>query len=295
MASGRHLFAAAQAELAAREYAFAQCNAAGGFFDIAAKKDEMLFLKVLEDINALGKGQACGMQNAAAMLDGWCFVLGQWAGWQKLREGVLYQRHGVDAGSIGTLRDMLEKKGAKMRKNKREYVKLDGRKLEIEREKAGLARKQLARHCGVCEDTIYRYEKNATMALEEHARALEEIVGRGIRSGILPAKGQAEKFMFHGMVAARLAKPFELAAKESKAGGQKIVVGEEGDLRTMQRRALVCAQFSKVSGADCFFVVQKPQAKSLHGIAIIGRAEICEIEDARELIKLVREKKEGSR
>lgn len=290
MAGQRELCTEAAARLEQEGYAYAQCCVSGGFFDIAARRDGMLLIKVLEDINAFAAAQASGMKNAAAMLESGCFVLGEFAGTQRLRGGVLYQRHEVDAGGVQTLGMLIEEQKIFVRKNRREYVRLDGKRLAQAREEAGMALRELARKSGISKDTLCRYENNAGMALERHAGALEEIMRTSLRAAVDGMHANAVRFDFYGMAAARLAKPFELVARESEEGA-KIVFGAGADKRAMRAKAALCSEFSKISKADCCFMVERSKEDSIYGVPVIRKSELEESGKARQIVKLIRERK----
>jgi len=289
MAGQKELCKEAAARLEEEGYEYAQCCVSGGFFDIAARRERMLLIKVLEDINAFAAGQASGMKNAAAMLESGCFVLGEIAGGQKLRGGVLYQRHDVDAGEVRTLGMLIDGQEIFVRKNRREYVKLDGKRLAKAREDAGIALRELAQKSGISKDTLCRYENNASMALEVHVDALEEIMRTSLREEVEGMHARAASFDFYGMAAARLAKPFELVARE-KQGGAKIVFGAGQDKRAMHAKAALCEEFSRISKADCCFMVEKSKEDSVLGVPVIRKSELDGM-GAGQIVKLLRERK----
>lgn len=290
MGGQRELRAKAAVRLQEEGYEYVQCCVSGGFFDIAARREGMLLIKVLEDINAFAGAQACGMKNAAAMLESGCFVLGECAGWQRLKEGVLYQRHEVDAGEVQTLGMLIDEGEIFVRKNRREYVKLDGKKLAQARNEAGIALRELAKQSGISKDTLCRYENSAMMALGRHADVLEETMHTKLREKVEGLRAKAVGFDFYGMAAARLAKPFELVAREKEAGS-KIVFGAGHDKRTLRARAALCEGFSKISRADCCFMVERSKEDDIFGVPVIRRSELEEMGTAKQIVKFVRERK----
>ena len=134
-----------------------------------------------------------------------------------------------------------------------------------------MALRELARKSGISKDTLCRYENNAGMALERHVDALEEIMRTGLRAGFDGMRASAVGFDFYGMAAARLAKPFELVARE-KEDGAKIVFGAGQNKRALRAKAALCGEFSRISKADCCFMVEKSKEDNIFGVPIIRKS-----------------------
>ncbi|MEW6329571.1 MAG: transcriptional regulator, partial [Candidatus Micrarchaeota archaeon] len=71
-----HIIQKVSEELADEGFAQLRCVGVHSCFDIAARRDFLLLVKILENIDALGREEARDLRNIAAMLLGSSFLVG---------------------------------------------------------------------------------------------------------------------------------------------------------------------------------------------------------------------------
>jgi putative transcriptional regulator len=269
------------------------CTGMHSCFDILAKREEALLVKVLENIDAFTRQQAEDMRKIAGMVAGEGFLVGERSNEYELQDGVLYERYKIPAGTVRTFRGIVEEELPKVRKRKELLVDIDGEKMVKRRGEMKLSLDELARKSGISKETLYRYEHGRIYASEENARRIEEILGVELRKFINPF-GRRQKFVSEETLISVLGfesvrtktAPFDIVGKERKL----LFAGEEKDRRTMRKRAEVYANVMEVFGSGSCFILNKYKKDSIAGIPVVRRDEIKEIKKARELMKLIEER-----
>jgi putative transcriptional regulator len=276
-------------------YLSVYCTRIHSCFDMLAKRErEALLVKVLENIDAFTKQQAEDMRKIAGMLSGNGFLVGERSNEYTLRDGVLYERHKVSAGTLKTFKGIVGgEELPRMRKFRELLVDIDERKMASRREELKLSLEELARKSGISKDTLYRYEHGKIYASEENARKIEEILGMELRKFIDPFKGR-QKFVSEDTLLSILGfesvktetAPFDILGRERKL----LFAGEEADRRTMAKRAGIYLNIMDAFGSGSCFILNRYSKDSIAGIPVVRREEIREIRKARELMKLIEER-----
>jgi putative transcriptional regulator len=275
-------------------YLSVYCTRVHSCFDLLAKREEALLVKVLENMDAFTRQQAEDMRKIAGMLSGNSFLVGERSNEYRLEDGVLYERHKVPAGNVRTFRGIVGgEELPKIRKFREMLVDIDEGKMARRREELKLSLEELARRSGISKDTLYRYEHGRIYASEENARKIEEILGMELRKFIDPFGGR-QKFVSEDTLLSMLGfesvrtrtAPFDILGRERKL----LFAGEEADKRTMAKRAEVYSGIMDVFGSGSCFILNKYSKDSIAGIPVVRRKEIREIRKARELMKLIEER-----
>ncbi|MCX6777877.1 MAG: helix-turn-helix domain-containing protein [Candidatus Micrarchaeota archaeon] len=269
------------------------CSNSRACFDIVARRELVLLIKILENIDGFGRRHATEILNIAALLSGSGYLIGERTKEFELDDGVMYERYGVPSSNFETFREIVyEKRMPEMRKFKAMSVMVDGEKLRAGREKLGLSLDELAKKVGVSKETLYRYEHEMSGASEENIRSIEEIVGGEVRRGVNPFEKSKPtgEFDFHGFRAIETrAAPFEVLGEGARS---RLMVGGEGDMRTMEKRAKIYSKMGEIVDSYSCFMMSKSKRDSLMGIPVIRKEELAGLDKARELIKLIKERGE---
>lgn len=273
------------------------CSGTRTCFDVVARRGrELVLLKALGDIDALMKEQAADLRKIALTLGAKYFLLGESAGEEGMRDGVLYERHGIPSVTVGSFTEIVaENSYPEIRKFKTFSVVIDGKKVSEVRKEMGLTLSELAMKAGISKDTLYRYEHGRTGASEEAAEALEKALGTDVRKPLKPFDERStrvdERTVFSLMgfesVKARSA-PFEFAAKERG----KVIAGEEMDMRTMRKRAGIYGKISEIFESSACFLLGRSSRDSIEGIPVVRMGEMKEMRKPRDLLKLIEERKD---
>jgi putative transcriptional regulator len=268
-----------------------------GCFDIAAKRDVLLLLKILLNIDGFQKEQAKNLKIISNNLDAHPFLIGVQTNREKLKPGVVYERFETPTVSLKTFEDLIvnsifpriyrDKGGL--------YVEIDSAILREIRKKKGLTQRELAEAIGINKKVIYEHEKKQLRMLLEIAEKLERILNQKIIKPIEIFKryeehGYPEDYIERG-VGKHLEKlgfktdfvkqaPLDVFAKEKSL----VLSDVEMNRRKMIKHAASLKDFIGIVKKPAVLITEKAKDEEVLGIPVIDRKELEEI-DKKELIK----------
>jgi putative transcriptional regulator len=268
-----------------------------GCFDIAAKKDTLLLLKILLNIDGFQREQAKNLKIVSNNLDAHPFLIGVQTNREKLQRGIVYERFETPTVSLKTFEDLVVNSifPTVYRDKGGLYVEIDSAILREVRKKKGMSQRELAEAIGINKKVIYEHEKKQLRMLLEIAENLERILDRKIVKPIDVFKkyeehGYPEDFIERG-VRKNLEKlgfktdfvkqaPLDVFAKEEKL----IMSNIEINRRKMIRHAAKLKGFIDIVKKPAFIITEKSKDEEILGIPIIERKKLEDI-GKKELIK----------
>ncbi len=281
----------ASSELEQQGFDSYSCSQIRSCFDIAARREMLLLIKVLENIDSFTLNQSSSLSNLSSLLSCGSFIIGERSKCYSLEDGVVYQRYETPASNMETFKQVIRNNLPSVRKFRKSMVKLDGQKLSRERKNRGLSLKGLSKKTGISKSMLYRYEHEKCMASLENSRAIGEILGKNIDMPIdIKKVKNADTFDFHGLEAVQVRTPFNLLGIE-KLKNDKVILGEKMDLRTLKKRAPIYSCISGILDSHSCFIMGKSRKKHLFGIPVISESEIEGISSPVEFVKIIKERK----
>ncbi len=164
-------------------------------FDILArKKDILIVLKILVNIDSLSNQQAEELRKVAGTFLASPIIIGMKSKHNYLEEDVVYERHEIPAISPQTFCNVIvndihpeifAQRGGY-------YVQINGKLLKALREKQHLSLKELADISHVSRETIYKYEQGISQTYPETAMMIESVLNRPITVSINILKTEKE-------------------------------------------------------------------------------------------------------
>ncbi|HIQ50231.1 MAG TPA: helix-turn-helix domain-containing protein [Nanoarchaeota archaeon] len=269
-----------------------------GCFDIAGKKDELLLIKILKNIDSFVLQHALSLQSISSALDAYPFLIGNNTNYEKLVPGVIYERFQIPAMCIETFRMILDKEFPEFYRQKGGvYVEIDPVALRKARIENKLSQKQLANLVGVSSKTIYMHEKFRLKASIKIVKKIEKVLGKKVsgKAHVFrkyefkgKAKDSLEKF-----VAKKLNEigfetyftyhaPFDVSAKE-----KEIIISDiEQDKRKISYRYKKFAEFVEFLGLSGAVITEDYRKECK--IPIISKKDLEEVKTKKDFIKLLR-------
>ena len=165
-------------------------------FDIVARKDtQILLIKVLNDANAISEEYAEAMKHVSSYISGVPLTIAEKAG-DKLRDGVVYSRFGINTLNQQTFENCIE--------NKFPFVKRDhagltanivGRRLQEKMDEEGVSLGDLSKKLGVSKKMIQKYKSGDSKITIQKAFKLYDIFGHSVfdKIDVLKAKIKQEE------------------------------------------------------------------------------------------------------
>lgn len=257
-------------------------------FDVLARKDKILLIKILEDANSVSEEFTREMERVSAYISASPIIVAEKAG-TKLQDNVVYSRFGISTLNIATFKNCIE--------NKMPFIKRDhagltasiiGAKLKQKIEENNISYGTLSKKLGVSKRMIQKYESGANITINK-AFKLYDIFGHVVFDKIEVFSVQQErehdtnsdvtkKYTELGFEAAQTKKvPFDVIAKKEK----EIILTEIGDKTNPAIKSL-----SKLIDADNLVIFKKKKPKDTPSMT---KEEFFEFEKANELIKFLKE------
>jgi len=258
-------------------------------FDLVARKDtKILLVKLLEDANAISRDYADELRRVSSYFSGVPLIIAHKAG-DSLTDSVVYSRFGISTLNPVTFKNCV--------KNKLPFVKstqaglaasLIGRRLRELREQEGTSLAALSREIGVTPRMISKYEKDVSEITISKALKMYDVFGGGIfekidvfavstklRTSDDTVSHKYTELGFNAMWTKR--SPFDIIARRDS----EIILTEVGDQHNPESRSL-----SRLVDADNLVIFKSKRPKD---VPSVKREDFLELEEGRELIKLVKE------
>ena len=280
-------------------------------FDLVARRDEQLLLiKVLQNVDALTKGNAEELRMLSTPLQGSPIVVGERSGSGPLEEGVIYSRFGIPILSKRTFVDTFEEGVPPFMFSAPGglYVRIDGEALRTARDRRGISLGTLAAIAGVSRRTIQMY-MDGMSATVDIALRLEEFLGEPL---VLPVDPFAytketgnilrnfedlerfEKDVFRKLetlgysVLPTVRCPFDALATRDTL----FLTGVPTKAERLDEKARIVSNLSSVVERDAvLFVEVHTSVHSIGGTPLIEKAELRRIRDRDEIEDLIAERK----
>lgn len=148
-----------------------------GCFDIVAKKDELLLIKVLANIDGFLEEHAKSIRAAAHFLSAYPFVISVSTSRSTLCDDVVYFRFDLPVVTPNTFEKILEKEEVKrISVRGKHVVEIETEKLRKRRLQLNLSLKQLASLVGISKKAMYEIENKRVNPTEETIKKLEKVL-----------------------------------------------------------------------------------------------------------------------
>ena len=284
-----------------------------GSFDIVARKKLLiLLLKTFQNIDSINETNAHEMKQLANIFLASPIIIGERSRNGFLEEGVIYERYDIPTIGFETLKNMiLYNEYPEILADRGGYfVKIDGNVIKQYREEYSLSLNDLADLAHVSRATMYKYENEIVRANTETAMILEEILNTKVTLDIdLLKQPQKEDIEFsnvddtldlsklgYGVVSTNKS-PFDAVAKMKTSEKQSPLmanVEKNRTEKTLKRMAVPLKDLSVVTTSEPVFIINNEKIKeSIGTIPVIKSWELKEFENSKELLKMIKERKEN--
>lgn len=283
-----------------------------GSFDIVARKNLLiLLLKTFQNIDSINESNAHEMKQLANIFLASPIIIGEKSRNGMLEEGVIYERYDIPTIGFETFKNMiLYNEYPEILADRGGYfVKIDGNVIKQYREEYSLSLKDLADLAHVSRATMYKYENEIVRANTETAMILEEILNTKVTLDIDLLKQPQKDIEYsngddtldlsklgYGVVSTNKS-PFDAVAKMKSSDKHSPLmanVEKNRTEKTLKRMAIPLKDLSMVTTSEPVFIINNEKIKeSIGTIPVIRSWELKEFENSKELLKMIRERKEN--
>lgn len=146
-----------------------------GSFDIAAKRKEMFFIKILSNVDAFKIYQANDLKIISNGFNSFPFLIGEKTSHENLEENIVYERFGLPTITPDTLENILFSNYPEIfRFRGGFFVDIDKEKLRKARQENNLTQEMLAKETGITKKCVYEHEKIDLKLSYETAKKIEK-------------------------------------------------------------------------------------------------------------------------
>jgi putative transcriptional regulator len=284
-------------------------------FDVVARReDDLVFVKILGNIDAFDRATGVAMRRLGEFLEGTPLVIGLRTRDKELDPGVMYLRHGVPVLSPDTAYNLFVEGVQPLiyAAPGGLYVSIDGDVLEDEREERGWSLGRLATELGVSRRTVSKYEDGMDASIDV-AQKLEELFGGDLTNPLDVFEGadavqedgddadgtgatgeepeSASVLTRVGFVVHPTARaPFRTVSEDENDEGRTLITGHSEFTKTAKKRARIMASIGRVVRTRSVYFVDSAGREAVDGTAIVEREEAEAIDSPEDLDDLIRER-----
>ncbi|MBI2578578.1 MAG: hypothetical protein HYW26_02590 [Candidatus Aenigmarchaeota archaeon] len=155
-----------------------------GCFDIIARKQEVILLKVLENVDSFQEEQSDNLKTLSSNLDASPALVGIWTRREKLHDNVIYDRFDIPTFTPKTLENILVHNINPLIYRFRGgfFAEVDPELLRDAREGRGFSQSELAEKLGTTKKNVYEHERKMMKSKYVIAKKMERLLGSVTRS-----------------------------------------------------------------------------------------------------------------
>jgi predicted transcriptional regulator len=276
---------------------------ASGCFDLLARKDHSIALKVLLNVDSFTHSEADDLKAISYFLDTFPFLVGERANRYGLEESIVYERFGIAAMSPFTFTRFLRGIMPSVKSRRGGYsARADRHAMKKAMDSAGMSVLDLSLSSGVSRKTLYKCMKGGSIDVGtreeiEHAMGVpvsgdlnvERFYGclrRKPRSRFKQAlSSHLERMGFAFSFLSR--SPFNLVMRERES----LVSVASRDKKRLVSHAGVLEELERGFELNPVFITAHGHEKSMEGIPVLSLREVKCMHSCREFMESVEERR----
>ncbi len=275
-----------------------------GSFDIAARKEHLLLIKTLLNVDALTSDQALSLRAIAHFVSAYPLVVSLKNNREFLKSEIVYSRFELPVLTPEFFESMIVEDVMAIRSAKgRHTVDINSTALRDKRQEMGLTLEQLADAVGISKKALYEIENKRVNPSVQTARKLELMLGVKLR---IPYEMKAAGSVylepgdeFQRRVSREFSRigidntsvyssPFEIIGRERFS----LITSVSKDAAKIRRSAGLMKRISSFLSTKALFISRKTEEESVEGIPVVLESELPEIESGKEFSRIIEEKEE---
>lgn len=272
-----------------------------GCFDIAAKREKLVLIKSLMNVDGFHPQQAQSLRTVSYFLSACPFVVCMRNNRGFLEDSMIYSRFDVPVVTPKMFDDIIEEEAYASKSAKgRHTIEIDTDALRTKRYELKFTLNELANLVGISKKALYEIENKRTNPTERTAKKLERMLKINIRNIYKPKPAEQTysepTSNLQRTVGKELSRmgvenspvqytPFEIVGKEEFS----LITGLSENTKKIKRKVTIVKKLSSIFSSSAFFVSKYTEEKSVDGIAVLLEEELTEIGSAKELKKLIEE------
>ncbi|MBI2971232.1 MAG: helix-turn-helix domain-containing protein [Candidatus Aenigmarchaeota archaeon] len=149
-----------------------------GCFDIVARREQTLFLKILGNIDSFQEEQANNLKILSGSLDASAFLVGSHTRREAMEDNIIYERFSVPSMTVRTFEHIVQSAFPKLYRFRGGlFATISAERLRQKRTEAGLTQQELAARVGITRKSVYEHEHKTMKASYDIVQRLEKVLG----------------------------------------------------------------------------------------------------------------------
>ena len=276
-----------------------------GCFDIAARKEFVMLIKALTNVDGLIQEQAQSLKAISYFVSAYPLVVSERTNRGSLRDEVIYSRFQVPVVTPQMFECMIEEEiipEVKAIKGKH-TVTINTSYLRKKREELDLSLEKLSKQIGISKKALYEIENQRVNPTLETVKRLEELLGIDLKMPYKMEKVERTyikpKNEFQKKVSLEFSRlgidnsvvtstNFEIIGKEKTS----LITGLSKNTVKIKKVVSQVKGVSSIFSSQKMFVAKRSHENAIDGVPIVLESELPELESSKELSKLIKEKSE---
>lgn len=274
-----------------------------GCFDILAKKDESLALKVLYNIDSFTQTEAGDLKTISHLLNTTPLLVGERANRYGLSEDVIYKRHGVSTMSPRTFECFVNGAVPEIKSRRGGFtVRISRERFDSYLRESGFSMSDFSKNTGISLKTLYKCAHGGSIDIETREE-IERVMGVNINKTVdlstdfdLPSRKPKSVFKQNlslhldrmGLLHSFLSRsPFNLVIKEENA---MVSVASESKKR-LETHVDIMHNLERHFDLNPVFITGRTNVKEMSGIPTFTFDEVRGMENRKEFLMCMQERK----
>jgi putative transcriptional regulator len=276
-----------------------------GCFDIAARKNFILLIKALANVDSLIEEQAKNLRAISYFTSSFPLIVSENSNSGKLKDEIIYSRFQLPVVTLRMFKQIIEEEIVpEVKAIKGKYiVRINSNYLRKRRKELNLSLSDLAKEIEISKKALYEIENGKVNPSLETVEKLEKFLKVNLR---LPYRMQRvekiyvkAKDKFQEKISSEF---FRLGIDNSPITSACLkIVGKEKfslianlskNASNLEKTAPKLKSLSSIFSSYGIFFVKESDKKIVEGMPIILESELSELESSKELNKLIRERSE---
>jgi len=276
-----------------------------GCFDIAAKKEFLMLIKTLTNVDGLNREHAHSLKAISYFVSAYPLVVSERNNRASLSNDVIYSRFQVPVVTPKLFDSIIEEKiipEIKAIKGKHTVV-INTVYLREKREGLNLSLERLSKEIDISKKALYEIENQRVNPTVATVKKLEDLLGidlkipyemKRVERAYVKPRNEFQKKV--SLEFSRLgidnspvtSASFEIIGKEKTS----LITGLSNNTVKIKRVVSQVKGLSSIFSSQGMFVVKKSHEQIIDGVPIVLESELPELESSKELSKLIKEKSE---
>lgn len=273
-----------------------------GYFDVAARREYLMLVKALTNVDGLNQEQAMSLRSISYFLSAYPVIVSLKNNRELLSNEMIYSRFQLPVITPTMFDNILEEEVSAIQSAKgRHTQEINSFILREKRKEIRLTLEKLSGMVGISKKALYEIENNRVSPTVDTVKKLESVLGIDLKTSYelrttqpeyLKPKNDFQKQVSHEFARIGIdnspvySTQFEIVGKEKFS----LITNLSKNTRKIKREATVVKRLSNMFLSKAVFVAKKSSEKNVDGIPVVLESELSEIGSSKELEKLIEEK-----